>query len=58
MQRVLTQLDGAGLLTTSAAVEEPDVELDLFPAPPNAGGTETIGMSQNSLGLAWGSKFL
>jgi long-chain fatty acid transport protein len=29
----------------------------LFPAPPNAGGTETIGMSQNSLGLAWSSKF-
>lgn len=29
----------------------------LFPAPPNAGGTESIGMSQNSLGLAWSSKF-
>lgn len=29
----------------------------LFPAPPNAGGTETIGMSQNSLGLAWSTKF-
>lgn len=29
----------------------------LFPAPPNAGGTETIGMSQNSLGIAWSTKF-
>ncbi len=30
---------------------------NLFPAPPNAGGTETIGMSQNSLGLAWSNRF-
>ena len=29
----------------------------LFPAPPNAGGTETIGMSQNSLGVAWSTRF-
>ena len=29
----------------------------LFPAPPNAGGRETIGMSQSSIGFGWSQKF-
>jgi long-chain fatty acid transport protein len=29
----------------------------LFPAPPNAGGTETISMRQFSIGLGWSRKF-
>lgn len=29
----------------------------LFPAPPNAGGRESIGLRENSLGIAWSKKF-
>lgn len=35
IRRVIGQLEGAGLLTMSAAQEVPDAELGLFPAPPN-----------------------
>jgi hypothetical protein len=38
-------------------VSGPSLFNGLFPAPPNAGGTETIGMSQNALGVAWSLKF-
>ncbi|WP_395005577.1 OmpP1/FadL family transporter [Undibacterium sp.] len=38
-------------------VSGPSLFNGLFPAPPNAGGTETIGMSQNALGVAWSMKF-
>lgn len=39
------------------AVSGPSLFNGLFASPPGAGGTETIGMSQNSLGFAWSMKF-
>lgn len=52
-----TELSLSYMHAPRQTVSGPSLFNGLFVAPPNAGGTETIGMSQNSLGLAWSRKF-
>ncbi|MFA9273808.1 MAG: OmpP1/FadL family transporter [Candidatus Aquirickettsiella gammari] len=52
-----TELSASYMHAPRQTVTGPSLFNGLFPAPPNAGGTETIGMSQNTLGVAWSMKF-
>jgi long-chain fatty acid transport protein len=51
------EVSGFFMIAPRQTVSAPSLFNGLFPAPPNAGGTETIGMRQWSLGVGWSLKF-
>jgi long-chain fatty acid transport protein len=52
-----SEITGALMVAPRQTVSGDSLFNGLFPQPPNAGGRETIGMKQTSIGLAWGRKF-
>lgn len=52
-----SELSGYFARVPSKSVSGASLFNGVFPAPPNAGGTETIEMHENMLGIAWGIRF-